>query len=344
MMNFIKNFWPRYRRALYWLALIVLIAVSCLFYPRLKFLLEPKTIEIKNTDISQNQAFSKSNQSNFWLPDTKKQIINFLLLGAPGQGNDAPDLTDTILIARLDENKNKIYLFSLPRDLLVKIPNSDTYTKINALYAFNKKNFNHEFDALWQKTEEITGLKINHYIFVDLETVKNLVDFFGGVNVMVKKDILDAAFPGPNHSFEVFEIKSGWRYLDGAAALKYIRSRHNSAGGDFDRIERQQEVLQALKQKVLALRFWDVSKFMNVYKILSSRIKTDLNLWEINNFWQKIKNIPGENIIKIEINNENLLIGGQMNLGGEIASVLKPKTGLENYEEIKKYITEIITK
>lgn len=324
------------------LILIIGLTAYFSFAAEIKAFFKPHYIEIKNNGNADNSALNEESITDFW-PFNKKtpSATNFLLLGAPGQGNDAPDLTDTILLARLDKEKNKIYLFSLPRDLLVKIPNSEGYTKLNALYAFNKNNAGREFNVLIQKTQEITGLLIDHYVFVDLQTVKQLVDIFGGVNVLVAKDIVDNSFPGPNHSFETFKILAGWRYLDGETALKYMRSRH-SGGGDFDRVTRQQEVLQALKQKVLSLHFWDIGKFMEIYDTLSANIKSDLSLWQIKDYWEDIKNIPGENIIKNELNNENLITTGQVNLGGESASIVRPLAGIEKYEEIKKYISEII--
>lgn len=303
----------------------------------------PRILEIKKS--AQGKITWEFNPPSFFWPiaAAKKEPENFLLLGAPGQGNDAPDLTDTILVASFDSAKNKIFLFSLPRDLLVKIPDSQNYTKLNALYAFNKKNTNQEFNSLIKKTEEITGLKINHYIFVDLETVKNVVDILGGVNILVQKDIVDEKFPGPNNSFQTFEIKAGWRYLDGTLALKYIRSRH-SADGDFDRIARQQEVLQALKQKALTLNFWDLKKVIEIYQTLSANIKTDLSLWQIQNYWQEIKELPGENIVRNELASRDFFTGGQMLLGNELASIIKPTAGVENYGEIKSYIQEVANK
>lgn len=325
------------------IAIIVCLLVGSLLiwqWPRLN---RSRVLEIKKS--TQNTiSWETSPQSFFWpLIASKEKPENFLLLGAPGQGNDAPDLTDTILVASFDAQKNKIFLFSLPRDLLVKIPNSQNYTKLNALYAFNKKNAGQELDSLIKKTEEITGLKIDHYIFVDLATVKNVVDIMGGINILVQKDIVDEKFPGPNNSFQTFQIKAGWRYLDGAQALKYIRSRH-SAGGDFDRIARQQEILQALKQKVLTLNFWDLKKVIEIYQTLSANIKTDLSLWQIQNYWQRIKTLPGENIIRNELTSHSFFTGGQILLGSELASIIKPTAGVENYEEIQNYIREVVSK
>ena len=335
------KFFRRYPILITLLTTALLIILLALLYPPVAQLAKPRWIEIKN---SSAKGLADLGQKSFWpFGNSKVEPINFLLLGAPGQGNDAPDLTDTILVARLDLNKKKVFLFSIPRDLLVQIPDNNYYAKINALYAYSKKDTGHEFDSIKQAVEAVTGLPINHYILVELATVKQIVDILGGVNVMVQKDILDTSFPGPNHSFETFEIKTGWRYLDGTTALKYIRSRHVS-GGDFDRIERQQEVLQALKQKVLSLNFWDINTFVEIYQTLASQIKSDLGLWEIKGLWQNAKDIPGDGIVKNDFTSNNLLIGGQMVLGGETASIVKPRAGVGNYEEIKAYIAETITK
>ncbi len=317
---------------------------------------KPQWQEIKNSPIQNETALSEieSPGTQVGFGGTKENVlaksnletiadeqINFLLLGAAGQGYDAPDLTDTILVARFEPNRQKVFLFSLPRDLLVKVPGQETWTKLNALYAINKNNKGHEFDYIKQKVQEITGLAIDHYILVDLATVKEIVDTLGGINVMVEKDLLDTTFPGPNHSYQTFEIKAGWRYFDGETALKYIRSRH-SQRGDFDRIARQQEVLQVIKQKILSLNFWDVSTFIKIFETIASRIKTDLSVWQMKEFWDKIKNIAGQDVIKTEIDNAELIETGQTNLGGVPASIVRPRAGLENYEEIKKYVAHAI--
>jgi len=335
-----------HRRSIAILGLILLLGMAAwlLFTAEVRSIFQPRVIEISSNSQKEITPASDNNLPGLTPLDKKSgPTVNFLLLGAPGQGNDAPDLTDTILLARLDEKQNKIFLFSLPRDLLVKIPGSENYTKLNALYAFNKNNAGHEFDSLITKAQEITGLAIDHHVFVDLQAVKQLVDVFGGVNIMVAEDIIDPSFPGANHSFTTFTIQAGWRYLDGETALKYMRTR-SSLAGDFDRTARQQEVLQALKQKVLTLNFWDIGKFLDIYNALSRNIKSDLNLWQIKNYWDRIKNIPGTDVAKNELGKADLLISGQANLGGTTASILQPKAGIENYGEIREYIQEIINK
>jgi len=322
------------------LGILVLAALIGFFF---KLAEEPKWQEIKNSSSQEKAKTELPKNDLFSFFKTSSEPVNFLLLGASGSGYEAPDLTDTVLVARFDETKNKIFLFSLPRDLLIKIPDSENFTKLNALYAYSKNEKNREFENLKEKIKEITGLEIQHHILVDLDFVKKLVDLFGGVNIWVEKDILDTAFPGPNHSYQTFELKSGWRYLDGETAEKFVRTRHSS-GGDFDRISRQQEILQALKQKTANLKFWEFDKFLGVYQILSQNIKTDLNFLEIKNWWEKIKDIPGANIVKTDILSQNLFESGSATLGNTEASIVKPKAGLENYKEIRKFVEETINK
>lgn len=320
------------------LGLLVLAALVGFFF---KLFEEPKWQEIKNSSNQEKVKVESSKNGLFSFLKKDQTPVNFLLLGASGSGYEAPDLTDTILVARFDQAKNKIFLFSLPRDLLVKIPDSNNFTKLNALYAYSKNEKNREFDNLRKKAEEITGLKIQHHILVNLDFVKKLVDLFGGVNIWVEKDILDTAFPGPNYSYQTFELKSGWRYLDGETAEKFVRTRHSSSG-DFDRIARQQEILQALKQKTANLKFWEFDKFLEIYQILAQNVKTDLGFLEIKNWWEKIKDIPGTNIVKTDVLSQNLFESGSATFGNEEASIVKPKAGVENYEEIKNFVEEII--
>jgi len=321
----------------FFVALTLLILVVLGGAWSFKTLSRPQWRDLKNSSPQEIKSVQNSNPFIFW-QKKDREPETFLLLGAAGAGNDAPDLTDAILIAHIDPAKQKIYLFSLPRDLLVKIPGGSNYTKLNALYSINKKNTGHEFDLIKQKAQDITGLTIDHYVFVNLNAVKDTIDILKGVNVLVQKDILDTAYPGPNHSYETFELKAGWRYLDGETALKYIRSRHSTS--DFDRIARQQQILQALKQKVTTLHIWNLGTFFDLYGAISANVKTDLGILQINDYWSDLGGLPGENLIKNEIT--PFIISKPTYLGGVLASTLQPKTGLENYEEIKEYIKKII--
>ena len=123
---------------------------------------------------------------------------------------------------------------------------SDYYTKINSIYQDN------DVEAVKKIIKETTDLEIDYFIVFDLEGVKKLIDQFNGIDVFVENDIYDPRFPGSDDSYTTFQLEKGNQHLDGETALRYIRSR-NQPGGDFARIERQQQVINILKDKILSL-------------------------------------------------------------------------------------------
>jgi len=288
-----------------------------------------------------------------------EQETNFLLLGAPGKGNDAPDLTDTIVLAKINPDPLKteprtmpqsgsgarVTLISIPRDLWVKVPEAEYFSKINSLYANGKAARNNEYGLklIKQKVEQITGEKINYYALVDLSVIKKIIDELGGINVLIEKDIKDEQFPGPNHSFQIFEIKAGWRYLDGETASKYMRTRH-SIGGDFDRIKRQQQILEATKQKLMNVDpIFELPELLKIAANIWGNIQTNISLTQLPAFWQTAKKISPDNInnIILDADLENgVLTSGRSIPGFAGMSVLVPKAGVENYDEIQKFIAE----
>ncbi len=282
--------------------------------------------------------FSGNNDNNL-VNNKDKQEINILALGRPGQGYSGGDLTDTIILINLNPINNKAILISLPRDLLVKNEEYGYLTKINSIY--NSSGI----EALKEKVTEITGLPIDKHILIDLVVVKEIINSIDGLNVFVPQDINDPFFPGPNHSYESFNLKSGWRYLDGTTALKYIRTRYTSPNGDFDRMARQQQIINLLKQKVLALNpLWEFPTYLKIFNTLNKHIETDLGIIEIKSLWQTTKDIKIDNIVNIVIDKKGteLLTGGQVLFGEQMASVVYPKAGQGNYEEIKEYIKQRI--
>ena len=263
--------------------------------------------------------------------------VNILLLGRPGNGYSGGNLTDTIILAHLTPAKEKAILISLPRDLLVKIPNTNKLTKINSLYSIAGIN------GLKEKIEEITGLKIDYHVLVDLVVAQEIIELVDGLNIYVPKDIDDPFFPGPNYTYQTFNLSAGWRYLDGPEALRYIRTRYTSPNGDFDRMARQQQVITLLKQKVLELNLlWDFPTYLKMFNSLKNNIETDLGIIELKKFWEIARSIKYNQISQLVIDKKEtkLLIGGQVLFGEQMASVIYPVAGQGNYDKIKEYIKE----
>jgi LCP family protein required for cell wall assembly len=334
------------------LKIISLIALALII---LSFsILAYQLIPISPTKISSKTEIETAEQPNspkkkinifesilpFDLSKEEKPTFNILALGRPGQGYPGQNLTDTIILVHLEPVQKKAILISLPRDLLVKVPGRNNLTKINSLYHLVG------IERLKKKITEITGLPINYYILIDLVVAKEIITLVDGLNVYVPQDINDPYFPGPNYTYQTFNLSAGWRYLDGETALKYIRTRYTSPNGDFDRMTRQQQVINLLKQKVLTLNLlWDFPTYLKIFNTLRDHIETDLGLLELKNLWQIAKETQVDQITNLVIDKKetNLLTGGQIPFGQQMASVVYPKAGQGEYEEIKKYIQKYIS-
>ena len=295
--------------------------------------------EIKEPERKKEVTIFKALASLVSTEKNKSTEKNILVLGRPGKGYSGENLTDTIILVHLEPTEEKATLISLPRDLLVKIPYQGGLTKINSLYNLAG------IEGLKEKIEEITDLSIDHYILIDLAVVKEIIELVDGVNVYVSQDINDPYFPGPNHTYQPFVLKAGWRYLNGQTALKYIRTRYTSPNGDFDRMARQQQIIRLLKQKVLTLNpLWNFPTYLKIFNTLKSHIQTDLGLIEMKSLYQTAQELDIDQITHLVIDKKrtNLLIGSQVILSQQLASVIYPKAGQENYTEIKEYIKGII--
>lgn len=260
--------------------------------------------------------------------------INILLLGAAGKENPGKNLTDTIMIMSIDSKNDKAALLSLPRDLYVQT--SKYSTKINSLYQIGLNN-NEGIEPLKEIVEKITGLTINYYIVADFAGFKKIIDDIGGINVMVERDIYDPTYPGPNYSYQTFEIKKGLHNLDGETALKYVRERHDDPEGDFGRAKRQQQVIQAVKNKMFSLQtYLNVLTLNKVLNTLGDNIKTDIALDEIQSFIDLSKRVDTQNINNVVVDawkKDSLLKVSHLMVGGVRAFILVPRIG--SYGEIQ---------
>lgn len=306
-----------------------------------------KSFTIKKTGTLRNIIMLSmgSDDSDAKLP----QKINFLILGNPGEGNNAPNLTDTIMLATLKPQDQKIYFFSIPRDLYARIGELQSFSKINSLYEIGKnRNPNSPADYIITTIEKVTGEKIDYFLTVDLPAIKKIVDDLGGLNVNVSQTVIDNRFPTANNGYETFRIDQGWRYFDGETTLKFLRTRH-SEHGDFDRMRRQQDVVEAFRKKIFGLNIiWDFPRILKIYSELQNHIDTNIDIGYSKPIYKTIKSIPPENLVYKVINTEEnggggLVTTANIDIGnGIIASIVEPKNGLENYEDIKNFIKKTL--
>jgi LCP family protein required for cell wall assembly len=143
--------------------------------------------------------------------------------------------------------------------------------------------------------ENLLGMEIDYYAMVDFNAFEDFIDELGGITVNVPvKIVVD---PLGKHNTET--LKAGENLLPGYLALAYARSR-NSSGSDFDRAGRQQQVVMAIRDKILSAEMLPalIKNSPALYQSLSSGISSNLTLIQLVRLAWVAQQIPGENIRK----------------------------------------------
>ena len=304
---------------------------------------------------SKKYSFSYDNDSDTFskeeFPKSENSPINILFLGIAGEGSRGTFLTDTIFVTSIIPSKKQISMISLPRDLWVKVPNGSTGVKINSLYELENKGKRFSkadsYELMKEKIEDITGLPMDYIVILDLKGFEKLIDALGGIDIWLEKDIIDPNLINPHNPSEIFHLSAGWRHLDGALVIKFIRTRY-APNGDFYRIEHQQQIIAALKDKLTKLAdIWNLISWLKIWQSLNGHVITNL---DFNTIWQifpAVKDISSSQIQYLSITNrppDELLMTSTIydNWAGKNIYILIPAKGFESYEEINNYIKEKI--
>lgn len=279
-------------------------------------------------------------KKNIDLRHSDQDRINILLLGIAGKGKPGQYLTDTIIIASLNLKTNQIALLSIPRDLYVKIPELNIQTKINSAYQISLNNSTDQSEAiklLEETITDITSLPIDYFAILNFDGFEKTVDSIGGINIMNERDIYDSRYPGPNYSYETFELPQGFHQLDGATALKYARERHNDPEGDFGRAKRQQQIMQAIKNKIFSVQTLANPIALNsLLDTVGENVVTNATPTDIEDFFGLAKELDTQNIVNKVLdawNSDSLLRVAHVPMGGTQAFVLTPRVG--NWSEVQ---------
>ncbi|SHH26598.1 LCP family protein [Clostridium grantii] len=253
------------RRILFVILILLVLAIAGYLGNMFSNLSKVKTVKITETkealEVS-DKAVEKSNEYD---------VINFAFFGIDSRESGETARSDSIMIATIDKEHNKIKLSSIMRDTYVSISGHDK-DKITHAYAYGGpqlavSTLNKNFD-----------LNIKYFVTVDFFDMEKIIDTLGGVEIDVKKDEIDLI---NGYSVETSTIsktkrklvtKSGLQVLNGMQAVSYTRIRY-TAGGDFVRTERQRTVLTALLNKIASM---DKAKFATIVPTLAQYVETNL--------------------------------------------------------------------
>lgn len=177
--------------------------------------------------------------------------INILLLGIDQRPQEKGYYrTDTMIVLTADPSTGDVGMLSLPRDLWVTIPGQGE-ARINTAHVYGDLNkYPGGGPGLAKETVSLLlGQPIHYYVRINFEGFRKLIEEIGCIEIDVPRDIDDPTFPDDNYGYDPFFIAAGHYCMDANTALKYARTRH--ADSDFGRMERQQQVILAIKNKVL---------------------------------------------------------------------------------------------
>lgn len=139
--------------------------------------------------------------------------------------------SDAMLMVHLNDTASRAEIISVPRDSYVDVEGYGR-TKLNAAFSYGGP------ELLWESMEQFTQTRIDHMVVADFEGFKDVTETLGGVQVFVPDK---SANPGGTAL-----LNPGWQKIRGDEALYYVRARYELPRGDFDRVQRQQNVLRAV--------------------------------------------------------------------------------------------------
>jgi LCP family protein required for cell wall assembly len=238
--------------------------------------------------------------------------VTVLLLGLDyrdWENQSEASRSDTMILMTLDPQSKTAGILSIPRDLWVAIPGYQ-HGKINtAYYIGDAYKLPGGGPALAVKTvESLLGVPINYYAQIDFGAFVRFIDEIGGVKINVPEAITVDLLGAGSKTKKT--LKPGVQTLPGEWALAYARDRHTD-GGDFDRARRQQQVIMALRDKIISPDTLAaiIQKAPTLYSEISSGINTNLTVDQVIKLALLAKDVPKENIKQGQIDKGDVYFG-----------------------------------
>ena len=231
---------------------------------------------ITKTTISvvSKQLGKKMTRDEFW-------NINIMVIGYGGQKHQGWYLADSIIVASRNPELWAITMISTPRDLVVYNKEESVFWRINQVFSRGlgrKLEYDTWAKVMADQLTKITGITIPYYVLLDFQGFEDIIDTLGGVDINVAKPLKDVTYPDRQRGFMTFQVNSGMNHFSGSTALMYARSRHSTS--DFDRSLRQQQIVKAVKDKLIS-QITSPTKIKQLYADYTKIVKTNISLDEM---------------------------------------------------------------
>jgi LCP family protein required for cell wall assembly len=265
-------------------------------------------------------------------PEKKSSAVNYLLVGSDTREGltraeqkalqvgsvktAAGKRSDTMLLIHISKSRDKAVLVSIPRDSFALVPEHTnaqgkiipaTYSKINSSFNWGGA------PLLIETIEQMTDLKIDHYVEINFVGFARMVDSLGGIEVCTKKDIDDPK----SH----LVLPAGVHTLNGIEALKYVRTREFDGMGDIGRMQRQQAFISSVVKKATSIGvLLNPITMTNFINSALDAVTTDEGLTssDIIALAKQLKSLSASNVRTLTVPLKNL----NYNSNGVTASVL----------------------
>ena len=214
--------------------------------------------------------------------DITSKPFNVLISGSDTRGGfDENGRSDVIMVATINPKTSTILLTSIPRDFYVTTAcDAADGCMQGALDKITHTGI-HGTNTTKRTVEQLLGVEINYTFKVGFDTVTDLVDALGGVDVYVE--------PGYAVTTSTFSVHEGTNHLDGEHALAYARERYSYAEGDRQRTKNQQQVLMGIVNE--ATKPSVITKYASIMDAMANTFSTTMSNEEISD------------LIKYQINN-----------------------------------------
>jgi len=282
-------------------------------------------------------------------------------MGKAGGSHEGPDLTDTMLLVSVSKNSPGITTVSIPRDLWIP----EIRAKINSAYywgnqttAYFGNSTPNGISFAKNITQKVVGDKIQYGVVIDFSAFKDIVDALGGIRVDVSTGFTDKLYPiagrendlcggDPKLScrYQTVTFSSGSQLMDGDTALIFVRSRHAEGpeGTDTARQERQQKVINAIKNKIMDPKVLISPKVdLALLNVLKKYVQTDIDGPTAAVLGRMV--LKGDKNIKQYLIPEDLLANPPISKTYDQLYVFIPAAGNGNWENINKWFNEVLNK
>ncbi|HEY8489832.1 MAG TPA: LCP family protein [Dehalococcoidia bacterium] len=213
--------------------------------------------------------------------------LNILVLGLDRRpeadgGPEGPGRSDSIYVVSVDLGTHDARVLGIPRDLWVDVPVGDgawAPGRINEAYAYGEAASPGRGPAYAaMAVERNLGIPVDHWVVIDWEGFKTIIDALGGVDVLVEEELADPEHPDVLAAFPGGVVTPGLHHMDGEQALGYARTRH-SERGDLDRIHRQQQIMLAVLRRAVSVRAPEQA--LELWRRYSAAVITDVAPWQV---------------------------------------------------------------